>query len=214
MLAPGRPTTSEPFAREAIYEMKTTRTGGDLSPTSPSFVAPTPAGGGGTARIAHGSGARAHAAGVGEGEEIIVRVPGVERRRSSGDGGRSLPLLRRLAQRSLLLRRPGASGEPRIQNFTGDDFFADHDIYSIALELPNSALGDGADLNLWHRTLVRAMARRRRTGGPRGAGLADAGYLVAEAEREAYLGEPAQDGGVAVARLGIGVPPAEARATA
>lgn len=36
--------------------------------------------------------------------------------------------------------------------FTGDDFFADKDVCSIALEVPNSALG-AKRVGLWHRTL-------------------------------------------------------------
>ena len=36
--------------------------------------------------------------------------------------------------------------------FTGDDFFADADVCSMVLELPNSELGDG-EVGLWHRTL-------------------------------------------------------------
>src|SRR5438309_2082455 len=37
--------------------------------------------------------------------------------------------------------------------FTGDDFFADKDVCSIALEAPNSALGS-KKIRLWARTLV------------------------------------------------------------
>ena len=38
--------------------------------------------------------------------------------------------------------------------FTGDDFFADKDVCSIVLEVPNSALGS-KKVGLWARTLVR-----------------------------------------------------------
>src|ERR1700721_1755739 len=37
--------------------------------------------------------------------------------------------------------------------FTGDDYFADKDVCSIVLEVPNSALGSGK-LGLWARTLA------------------------------------------------------------
>jgi hypothetical protein len=80
--------------------------------------------------------------------------------------------------------------------FTGDDFFADKDVCSIVLEVPNFALG-GKAVGLWHRTLVRADGT-------------DGGWIQAErgarplqlflvlglsgAERDAYLtGEPAND---------------------
>ncbi len=74
--------------------------------------------------------------------------------------------------------------------FTGDDFFADKDVCSIVLEVPNSALGP-SKLGLWARTL-------NGSGGlwvqaDRGALAAQAVMLVGE-ERDAYLaGEPAND---------------------
>ena len=74
--------------------------------------------------------------------------------------------------------------------FTGDDFFADKDVCSIVLEVPNSALGPKR-VGLWARTLDGA------GGGwvqaDRGALPAQAVFLVG-AERDAYLaGEPADD---------------------
>jgi hypothetical protein len=76
------------------------------------------------------------------------------------------------------------------QQFTGDDFFADKDVCSIVLEVPNSALGDKR-LGLWARTLSSA------GGGwvqaDRGALPAQAVFLVG-AERDAYMaGEPVDD---------------------
>jgi hypothetical protein len=41
--------------------------------------------------------------------------------------------------------------------FTGDDYFADKDVCSIVVEVPNSALGS-KKIGLWHRTLVPADA--------------------------------------------------------
>ena len=75
--------------------------------------------------------------------------------------------------------------------FTGDDFFADKDVCSIVLEVPNSALG-AAQVHIWARTLTP-----REGGGwtqvERGARPAQAVLLVEE--RDAYLsGEPATDG--------------------
>ena len=74
--------------------------------------------------------------------------------------------------------------------FTGDDFFADKNVCSIVLEVPNSALGP-KEVGLWARTLDG-------TGG--GWVQADRGALPAQAifltgaERGAYLaGDPADD---------------------
>jgi hypothetical protein len=74
--------------------------------------------------------------------------------------------------------------------FTGDDFFADKDVCSIVLEVPNSALG-AKGARLWARTLTPGDG-----GGwiqvERGARPAQAVILVEE--RDAYLGgEPADD---------------------
>src|SRR5258708_7207306 len=74
--------------------------------------------------------------------------------------------------------------------FTGDDFFADKDVCSIVLEMPNSALGT-REVRLWARTLVPDDG-----GGwiqvERGARPAQAVILVEE--KEAYLTcEPAHD---------------------
>src|SRR4029077_10613087 len=74
--------------------------------------------------------------------------------------------------------------------FTGDDFFADKDVCSIVLEIPNSAPG-AKDVRLWTRTLTLGDG-----GGwiqvERGARPAQAVILVEE--RDAYLGgQPADD---------------------
>src|SRR5260221_3688986 len=39
--------------------------------------------------------------------------------------------------------------------FTGTDYFADKDVCSIALEVPNAALGP-QEVRLWARTVIRA----------------------------------------------------------
>jgi hypothetical protein len=74
--------------------------------------------------------------------------------------------------------------------FTGDDFFAGKDVCSIALEVPNSALGAGK-MGLWHRTVDG-------TGGKwvqadRGA-LASQSVFLSGDEKAAYqAGQPADD---------------------
>jgi hypothetical protein len=78
--------------------------------------------------------------------------------------------------------------------FTGEDGFADKDVCSIALELPNSALGSGMSVNLWQRTLVQA------DGAGSGWVQADRGArphqtpFLAGADLDGYLSaEPAHD---------------------
>jgi hypothetical protein len=74
--------------------------------------------------------------------------------------------------------------------FTGHDFFAEKDVCSIVLEVPNTALGSKS-LGLWHRTLDG-------TGGTwvqadRGARPSQSVFLTGE-QKGAYLeAEPAGD---------------------
>jgi hypothetical protein len=76
--------------------------------------------------------------------------------------------------------------------FTGDDFFADKDVCSIVLELPNSELG-ATEVGLWQRTLVPADG-----GGwvqvDRQAHAQQVTVLTPNEEKVEYLaGEPADD---------------------
>ena len=76
--------------------------------------------------------------------------------------------------------------------FTGDDFFADADVCSMVLELPNRELGDG-EVGLWHRTLVPADDANW-TQVERGARTQLVPFLVPNEEKDAYVGsEPADD---------------------
>ena len=78
-----------------------------------------------------------------------------------------------------------ANGLFNNMQFTGDDFFADKDVCSIVLELPNAALG-GNEVGLWGRTLDKTERRldsgrsgrkARASGFPsrRGAGVVPQG---------------------------------------
>ena len=75
--------------------------------------------------------------------------------------------------------------------FTGDDFFADKDVCSIVLEVPNSVLGRKR-IGLWARTLIvegGVWVQADRGGLP-----AQAVFLVGGGDRDAYLaGEPSED---------------------
>jgi hypothetical protein len=73
--------------------------------------------------------------------------------------------------------------------FTGQDFFGDKNICSIALELPNSKLG--SKINLWARTMDGASGSY--VQADRGAHASQEPFLAGD-EKSAYLaGEPAQD---------------------
>ncbi len=132
----------------------------------------------------------AEAAGAGDGGETIIEGAPVSTGREaqvteSGDyrffaGWRSEPFFF------------DAGGALNDFQFTGEDFFADKDICSIALEVPNTALGS-VPVGLWHRTLVPAD-----DGGwiqvDRGARASQSVFFCPGEEKAAYLGtEPAED---------------------
>jgi hypothetical protein len=74
--------------------------------------------------------------------------------------------------------------------FTGDDFFAEADVCRIALEVPNSALGNKKN-GLWHRTVDGAGGKW--VQADRGALPSQSIFLTGD-KKAAYLaGEPKDD---------------------
>ena len=186
------PTTAEPFAPEALYELKIDTNGATVADIAYRVRFSSSEGGAQTATLRRVEGAQA--AETGDGGQVIVEGAPVSTGREAqvtqaGDyrffaGWRSDPFF---------FDRRGAVNNLQ---FTGDDYFADQDVCSIVLEVPNSALGSKS-VGLWHRTLVPA------DGVGRGWVTAERGarplqlFLVVgltSAERDAYLtGEPADD---------------------
>lgn len=178
-------TTSEPFAPEALYELKID-TDGDAIANIAYRVRFSPfERGGQTAILRRVEGPQA--AGTDDGGRVIVEgapvSTGPEARITEARdtrffaGWRSDPFF------------SDVEGAKNDLQFTGHDFFADKDVCSIVLEVPNSALG-ARELRLWARTLTRG------DGGwiqvERGARPAQAVTLVEE--KDAYLaGQPADD---------------------
>ena len=183
---PAGPTTTEPFAREAIYELKIDTDGDAI------------------ADIAYRVSFSAFERGV---QSAIVRRVDGPQAAGTGDSGRAIvdgaPVSTGLAARITEARDirffAGWRSDPFFCDvegaknnfqFTGEDFFADKDVCSIVLEVPNSALGT-KEVRLWARTLTLGDG-----GGwiqvERGARPAQAVMLVEE--KDAYLfGEPADD---------------------
>src|SRR5467141_1370344 len=209
---PPGPTTPEPFAPEALYELKIDTDGDALADIAYRVRFSPFESGAQTAILRRVDGPQAAATGDG-GRVIIdgalVSIGHEARITQAGDtrffaGWRSDPFF------------CDVEGAKNNLQFTGDDFFADKNVCSIALELPNSALG-ATELRLWARTLVPGHG-----GGwvqvERGARPAQAVLLVEE--RGAYLaGEPADDGRFLAAFAHAlehtgGYPPAEARRVA
>ena len=144
-------TTTEPFAPEAIYELRIDTDGDLVADITYRFRFSPSENGAQTATVRRVEGADGAEEGDG-GEAIIEGAPvssGPEAQvTQAGEyrffaGWRSDPFFY------------DAGGGLNDFQFTGDDFFADADVCSMVLELPNGELGDG-EVALWHRTLVQA----------------------------------------------------------
>jgi Domain of unknown function (DUF4331) len=209
---PPGPTTAEPFSPEALYELKIDTDDDAVADIAYRVRFSSSEDGSQTATLRRVEGAQAAA--MGDDGQVIVEAAAVSTGRNarvteSGGyrffaGWRSDPFFF------------DTKGALNNLQFTGDDFFADKDVCSMALEVPNSVLGPGR-VGLWVRTLAGA------GGGwiqaDRGALPAQAVFLVG-GERDAYLaGEPADDARfVAVFAHGLehagGYTPEEARRVA
>src|SRR5579864_8949095 len=179
-------TTGDPFAPEALYELKIDTDGDAVADIAYRVRFSASEGGKLTATLRRVEGIQA--AGTGDGGQVIVEGAPVSigreaRVTDAGDyrffaGWRSDPFFF------------DTQGARNNLQFTGDDFFADKDVCSIVMEVPNAVLG-AKEVRLWARTLTRGEG-----GGwiqvERGARPAQAVILVEE--RDAYLaGEPADD---------------------
>src|SRR3954470_1779483 len=181
-------TTSEPFSPDAVYELSIDTDGDLVANIGFRFRFAPSENGAQTVTVRRVEGADAAGASDG-GEGIIEGAPvssGADARvTEAGDyrffaGWRSDPFFF------------DAGGALNDFQFTGDDFFADSDVCSIVLELPNSELGDG-EVGLWHRTLVPADDANW-TQVERGARTQLVPFLVPNEEKDAYVGsEPADD---------------------
>src|SRR5712671_2444765 len=183
---PPGPTTTDPFAPEALYELKIDTDGDAIADIAYRVRFSAFERGTQTATLRHVDGPQA--AGTSDGGRVIIDEALVSTGRearvtAAGDtrffaGWRSDPFF------------CDVEGAKNNLQFTGDDFFADKDVCSIVLEVPNSVLG-AKEVRLWARTLTPG-AGRGWIQVERGARPAQAVILVEE--RDAYLGgEPADD---------------------
>lgn len=185
-IEPPEPTTQEPFATDALYELKIDTDGDGIANIAYRVGVSPSTGGAQTATLRRVEGAEA--AGTGDGGKAIVEGAPVSLDREAlvtegGDyrffaGWRSDPFFF------------DPLGAINNFQFTGQDFFADKDVCSIVLEVPNSVLGS-KQVDLWARTLHTAGGKL--VQADRGARPAQSVFLPGE-ERNAYLAaEPKDD---------------------
>src|SRR5271154_6186111 len=146
---PQGPTTDEPFATEAVYELRIDTNGDAVADIAYRIRFTSDKDGTQTATLRRVEGAQA--AGTGDDGQVIVEGAPVStgpdtRVTDAGDyrffaGWRSDPFFFDVL------------GALNNLQFTSGDFFADKDICSIVLEVPNSLLGP-KEVGLWARTLI------------------------------------------------------------
>jgi hypothetical protein len=185
---PEGPTSAEPFAPEALYELKVDTDGDAIADIAYRIRFSASENGAQSATVRRVEGA--DAAGTGEGGEVIIEGAPVSsgpeaQVTQAGDyrffaGWRSDPFFY------------DVGGALNDFQFTGSDYFADKDVCSIVLELPNNELGS-TEVNLWHRALVPEDGAGW-IQVDRGARTQQVTFLLPTEEKEAYLaGEPATD---------------------
>ncbi len=185
-LNPSGPTTDEPFAPGAIYELKIDTNGDAIADIAYRVRFSSSENGTQTATLRRIEGAGA--AGIGDGGQVIIeRAPVSTGREARVTGAGPYRFFAGWRSDSFFFDTMGALNNLQ---FTGDDFFAEKDVCSIVLEIPNSALGPGK-IGLWHRTVDSASGNW--VQADRGALPSQSVFLTGE-KKAAYLAaEPADD---------------------
>jgi hypothetical protein len=185
-LSSPEPTTKEPFAPGALYEIKIDNDGDAVAEVTYSVQFAAHEDGNQIATVRRVQGERA--AGVGDNGEVIVE-------RTPVSVGREALVTQAGEYRFFFGWRSDpfffdVNGNFNHMHFTGGDFFKDKNVCSIVIELPNSALGNN-EMGIWARTLDKT--EEGWIQADRGGRPMQAVFLVG-GEREAYLGgEPADD---------------------
>lgn len=185
-LIPPGPTAADPFAPDAIYELKIDTDGDAVADIAYRVRFSPSERGGQTATLRRVEGAEA--AGTEDAGQVIVESApvsmGLEARvTDAGDfrffaGWRSDPFFFDVI------------GALNKLQFTGNDYFADKDVCSIVLEIPSSALGPGR-VGLWCRTMDGATGKW--VQADRGGRPSQTPFLAGDVNAAYLLGEPADD---------------------
>jgi hypothetical protein len=183
---PAGPTTDDPFATEAVYELKIDTDGDLVADIAYRVRFTADKNGAQTATLRRVEGEQA--AGTGDDGQTIIEGAPVSTAREAfvteaGDyrffaGWRSDPFFF------------DTMGALNNLQFTGDDFFADKDVCSIVLEVPNSALGSGK-MGLWHRTVDGASGKW--VQADRGALASQSVFLTGDEKAAYQAGQPSDD---------------------
>lgn len=185
-VAPPAATSPEAFATEALYELKIDTNGDAVADIA--YRARFAAGADGSQTMTLRRVEGAEAAGTGDSGQVIAeRVPvSLDREPKITQAG-EYGLFAGWRSDPFFFDPLGALNN---LHFTGADFFADKDVCSIVIEVPNSVLGNKA-VGLWVRTLDGASGKL--VQADRGARPSQSVFLPGD-QRDAYLaGQPADD---------------------
>ncbi|MGB6401995.1 MAG: DUF4331 family protein [Candidatus Sulfotelmatobacter sp.] len=183
---PPGPTTDEPFATEAVYELKIDTNGDAIAEIAYRACFSSDKSGAQTATLRRVEGEQATGTGD-EGKTIVEGAP--------VSTGPEAHVIEAGDYRFFADWRGDpfffdVNGALNNLQFTGNDYFADKDVCSIVLEIPNSALGS-KKVGLWARTLDGASGKWVQVD--RGARSNQTPFLAGE-QNAAYLAaEPADD---------------------
>jgi Domain of unknown function (DUF4331) len=180
------PTIREPFSLEALYELKIDTNADAVADIAYRVRFSSAPGGAQRATVRRVEGAGA--AGTGEDGQVVFEGAPVslahEARITDAGGYR---LFAGWRSEPFFFDPVGAVNNLQ---FTGEDFFADRDVCSIVLEVPNDLLGPNR-LGIWARTL--AASGGSWVQADRGARPAQAIFLVGDQGNAYISGEPLQD---------------------
>ena len=183
---PEGPTMDEPFSTEAVYELKIDTDGDAVADIAYRVRFTADKNGTQTATLRRVEGEQA-AGTSDDGQTILEGAPVSTAREALVTGAGDYRFFAGWRSDPFFFDTMGALNNLQ---FTGDDFFADKDVCSIALEVPNSALGSGK-MGLWHRTVDGASGKW--VQADRGA-LASQSVFLPGDEKSAYqAGRPADD---------------------
>jgi hypothetical protein len=183
---PPGPTTDEPFASDAIYELKIDTNGDVVADIAYRMRFSRYKDGMQTATVVYAEGGFATGAGE-SGKTIIEAAPVSIGNQSRITAAGDIRFFAGWRREPFFFDTLGALNNLR---FTGTDFFAEKDVCSIVLELPNSALG-GRTVGLWFRTLDGSGGNWVQVD--RGARPAQSVFLTGEKKAEYLKAEPGED---------------------
>ena len=185
---PAGPTTAEPYAPGVVYELRIDTNGDAVADI--------------------GYRLRVSAAGAGAQTATLRRAEGAEAARMGSDGrliaegisvstGREGRATEAGDHRVFVGRRSDpfffdVQGALHEMQFTGDDYFADKNVYSLVIDVPNSSLGS-APVGLWMRVLVPADSAPGWVQVERGARPSQTVFLAGEALDDYLAAEPKDD---------------------